>query len=856
MMQTPRSLKADELRKRTDPKSLGLSSTLEVGCLEALIGQERAVKSISFGLEVQNKGYNIFVVGDHGSGRTTYSLERIRNRAKTEKTPDDLIYVYNFKNPDEPLAITTPAGQGEKLADHLEDLVEELKNALSKAFENSQYEDAKAQLVKEFQEQVNSLMEELRSWASEKGFAIKRTPQGFVNIPLVEEQEEDQGSESPEGENETSEASKGNKKRGNGQPKKKEMQQQDFEALSDEEKKSLQETSEEVSQKTLEVLRDIRDKEKKLKEKIRELEAEICRTAIRPYLQETRDRFGATGKLGEWIDALTEDIIENFNLFVAAGRDDSGAEVDFSRYSVNVFVSNDPEAGAPVVWETNPTYYNLCGKIEYESRQGVLTTDFRKIISGAIHRANGGYLVLHAEEVLRNFMSWDALKRALRTQELAVENLGEQLGVIPVSSLRPQPVQLKTKVVLIGTPWLYYLLNIYDPEFQKLFKIKADFDTDMPRTSETERQMACFVGSYVTKEGHRHFTADGIAELIEWSSRLADHSGRMSTQFNKITEIIVEASAWAGTGEEEMVTAKHVRKALKEKTFRVNLIEERLRRAFSEKTIRIQTEGKLTGQINGLTIVDMRDHVFGHPVRITANVYMGTEGIVNIEREVKMTGPIHNKGLLILGSYLGKKYAQDMPLSLTARITFEQTYSGVEGDSASSTELYCLLSALSDVPLKQGIAVTGSVDQHGNVQPIGGVNEKIEGFFEYCRASGLTGDQGVIIPGRNVQNLMLGHDVIEAVNEGKFHIWPVETIDEGIEIMTGVAAGEPDENGCYPPDSIHGKAMSKLHNWMKKAARLKKDIETLGETCRSKNEEENDHQEDGEAEDNGSTGNR
>ncbi|MFP4482962.1 MAG: Lon protease family protein [Thermovirgaceae bacterium] len=853
-MQTLHSLKTEDLRKRTDPTSLGLSSTRDVGCLDALIGQERAVNSISFGLEVQNKGYNIFVVGDHGSGRTTYSLERIRNRAKTEKTPDDLIYVYNFKNPDEPLAITIPAGQGKKLADHLEDLVEELKNALSKAFENSQYEDAKAQLVKEFQEKVNSLMEELRSWASGKGFAIKRTPQGFVNIPLVDE-EEGQNKERADGETENNGTPMDDQKQESGQPKKKEMQQEDFEALSDEEKKSLQETSEEVSQKTLEVLRNIRDKEKKLKEKIRELEGEICRTAIQPYLQETKDRFGAEGELGEWIDALTEDIIENFNLFVAAARDESGAEVDFSRYSVNVFVSNDPESGAPVIWETNPTYYNLCGKIEYESRQGVLTTDFKKIIAGAIHRANGGYLVLHAEEILRNFMSWDALKRALRTQELAVENLGEQLGVIPVSSLRPQPVQLKTKVVLIGTPWLYHLLNIYDPEFQKLFKIKADFDVDMPRTPDTEQQMACFVGSYVTNEGHRHFTADGIAELIEWSSRLAGHSGRMSTQFNKITEIIVEASAWAGTEGKEMVDFGHVRKALKEKTFRVNLLEERLARAFSEKTIRIQTDGELTGQINGLTVVDMRDHAFGHPVRITANVYMGTEGIVNIEREVKMTGPIHNKGLLILGSYLGKKYAQDMPLSLTARITFEQTYSGVEGDSASSTELYCLLSALSDVPLKQGIAVTGSVDQHGNIQSIGGVNEKIEGFFEYCRIAGFTGKQGVLIPRQNIQNLMLGHDVIEAVKEGKFHIWPVGTIDEGIEILTGVPAGEPDENGCYPPDSIHGKAMSKLHGWMKKAARLRKDVEALGEACRSKGEEENGQEDNGQEEDNGSTGN-
>jgi len=821
-------LKIEDLRKRTNPDSLGLETTRDVECLDALIGQERAVKSISFGLEVQNKGYNIFVVGDHGSGRTTYSLERIRDRARSEKTPDDVIYVYNFKNPDEPLAINIPAGQGEKLASHLDDLVEELKSALSKAFENSQYEDAKAQLVKEFQEQVNTLMEELRTWAAEKGFAIKRTPQGFVNIPLVEEEK----SEADQQKNgiDSDEKDAGNS--GNGPGKKlKEMQQEDFEALSEEEKKALQEASEEVSQKTLEVLRKIRDKEKTLKEKIRDLEAEICRSAIRPYLQETKERFQAEGKLGEWIDALTEDIIENFNIFVAAARDDSGPEVDFSRYSVNVFVSNDPEAGAPVIWETNPTYYNLCGKIEYESRQGVLTTDFRKVVAGAIQRANGGYLVLHAEEVLRNFMSWDALKRALRTQELAVENLGEQLGMIPVSSLRPQPVQLRTKVVLIGTPWLYYLLNIYDPEVQKLFKIKADFDVDMPRTAETQKQMACFVSGYVTKEGHRHFSAEGIAELIEWSSRLAGHSERMSTQFNKITEVIVEASAWAGTEGEVTVGSRHVRKALKEKAFRVNLVEERLHRAFSEKTIRIQTHGERIGQINGLTVVDMRDHVFGHPVRITANVYMGSEGIVNIEREVKMTGPIHNKGLLILGSYLGKKYAQDMPLSLTARITFEQTYSGVEGDSASSTELYCLLSALSDVPLRQGIAVTGSVDQHGNIQPIGGVNEKIEGFFEYCKTSGLTGNQGVIIPKQNVKNLMLDHELITAAEEGKFNIWPVETIEEGIEILTGIPAGEPDEKGGYPEGTIHGKAMKKLRGWVKKAARLKKEVETMEESA-------------------------
>lgn len=808
-------LSIEKLRKRTNPADLGFETTRDIGGLETIIGQKRAVEAISFGLSVPNKGYNIFVVGSQGSGRTTYTLERVKERAKREKAPDDYLYAYNFKNPEEPVALSLPAGKGPELAKHMSDMIEELKNVLSKTFENNQYEDAKAQLVKNFQEEVNGLMEELREWALAKGFAIKRTPQGFVNIPVILDENSDSDSE----EQEDGASSNGK----NTKPKYKEMQQEDFEALSEEEQKDLQERSEAVSQKTLEVLRLIRDKEKKLKEEIKELESEICRTAIMPYMQELKEKFGYEGKLGDWFDALQEDIISNFSIFVAAARDDSVNEQDFDRYDLNIFVTNNPENGAPVIWETNPSYYNMAGKIEYESRQGVLATDFRKIISGAIQKANGGYLILQAEELLRNFMSWETLKRVIRTQQIRVENLGEQLGIIPVSSLRPEPIDIKLKVILIGSRLLYHLLNIYDPEFQKLFKIKADFDVDMPRDLENEKQMALFVGGFVQKEGLKHFSVDALAELIEWSSRLAGHSKKMSTQFNKICEVIVEASAWAKDA--EIVEREHVIKALQEKKFRANLVEERVFSAYRDGTIKIQTDGEVVGQINGLTVVDMGDYSFGHPVRITANTYMGSEGIVNIEREVKMTGPIHNKGLMILESYLGQKYAQDFPLSLSARITFEQTYSGIEGDSASSTELYCLLSSLSEVPLKQGIAVTGSVDQHGNIQPIGGVNEKIEGFFKYCKANGLTGEQGVIIPEQNVQHLMLDHEVVEAVALGKFHVWAVKSIDEGIELLTGVEAGIPDGNGCFPPESIHGKVMAKLRGWMEKAIKLKKDIE-------------------------------
>ena len=821
-------LPAEHLRKRTDPGSLGFETTLDVPCLEDLIGQERAVQAMTFGMGIKNSGYNIFVVGDHGSGRTTYSLERLKDQADSEPAPRDYIYAFNFSNPEEPLAIDLPTGQAKELASHLEELVEELKSTLSKAFENSQYEDAKAQLVKDFQEQVNRIMEELRSWAKEKGFVIKRTPQGFVNIPMIlkglEKSEEDDKAEEPEGgvaqEQETEPDPSSSEVPSNGREEMKEMMQEDFESLSEDQKKALQEISEEISQRTLEVLRKIRDLEKSLKERIKELESEISRAAIAPYLQETREKFGREGKIGEWLDALSEDIISNFNMFIAAARDE-GADVDFSRYLVNIFVTNDPEGGAPVVWETNPTYYNLCGKVEYESRQGMLTTEFRKIISGVIHRANGGYLVLQAEEILRNFMSWDALKRVLRTGELVIENLGEQLGVIPVSSLRPEAIPVDLKVVMIGTRYLYHLLMIYDPEFQKLFKIKADFDTDMPRDPETEKQMACFVAGYAKKEDLLPFSSDAVSELIEWSARLSGDSERMSTQFNRIAELVVESSAWASQANLDVVGAEQVRKALKEKTFRTNLVEEKIRRAFEQDSVRILTEGEVVGQINGLTVVDMRDHMFGHPVRITANVYMGAEGIVNIEREVKMTGPIHNKGLLILGSYLGRMFARDFPLSLTARITFEQTYGGIEGDSASSTELYCILSALAEVPLKQGVAVTGSVDQHGNIQPIGGVNEKIEGFFEYCRVRGLTGDQGVIIPKQNVRNLMLAHDVSDAVKTGKFNIWAVSSIDEGLLILTGTEPGKMEEKGGFTPGSIYSRVYTKLKGWYEKASKQK-----------------------------------
>ncbi|MDR1580481.1 MAG: AAA family ATPase [Synergistaceae bacterium] len=801
----------EKLRKRTDIASLGFATTEELECSEQLIGQTRAVSAISYALAVDRRGYNLFVVGAPGSGRTTYALREIKERAALMPSPDDWIYVYNFDEPGEPLAIKLPAGNGKKFASAVEDLVEDLKVNLGKAFDNSEYEDSKAALVKSFQESVGELMDSLRAYATEKNFSIKRTPQGFVNLPLVKEapaKPEDAPEETPEPEPEMMT---------------REMQPEEFEKLSEEEQSEIQKKSDDIAAHTLETLRTMREREKGLKEKIKTLDGEICRAAIQPILSELREKFPGDGKLAGWMDKMTEDIIDNYGMFVAAAREEN-SDIDFGRFTVNVFVSNDPEQGAPVIRETNPTYYNLVGKIEYESRQGYLYTDFHRIKAGALQKACGGYLLLEAENVLRQFMSWEALKRVLTSGELIVENLGEHLGYIPVASLRPQAIHVDVKVVMVGTYYLYYLLNIYDPEFQKIFKIKADFESDMPRDCDMENKMACVIAQFVRNGGNIPFTAPAVGEVIEWASRLVDDQERMSTQFNKISELLNEATVWAKIDSSKTVELGHVKRAMYERKRRSNLIEERYMRAFETGVVRIDTEGAVVGQINGLTVIDMVDYTFGHPVRISANVYMGEEGVVNIEREVKLTGPIHNKGLLTLSSYLGRMYASDMPISVTARIAFEQTYGGIEGDSASSTELYCLLSALSGVPLRQDIAVTGSVDQFGGIQPIGGVNEKIEGFFNYCKSRRLTGTQGVMVPAQNIRHLMLGDEVLNAVKEGLFTIWSVSSIDEGIEILTGIKAGKQGRGGHFTKGSIHERTKSCLKSWLERSAKLKRTL--------------------------------
>ena len=768
---------------------------------------------MEFGLAVNGRGYNIFIVGQPGSGRTTYVLERLKSVASSLPAPEDWLYLYNFAKPGEPLAFSVPAGKGSKLSDELDELLKDLKSVISRAFEQSQYEETKSKMIKDFQEKAGIIMDKLKARAEREHFSFKRTPQGFVSIPLINDKDE------------------------NGNDIVREMKPEEYEALEDKKQKKFQKASEKISQRTLSGMREIRNLEKKLKEEIAKLDAEICRGAISPIIDEIKVKYSDNQDLTAWFDAMADDVIENFAAFITASRDEN-SDVDFTRYQANLFVSNDPSKGAPVIWETNPTYYNLSGKVEYESHQGYLYTDFRRIISGAFHKANGGFLVLDAEKVLMNFMAWEAVKRVLRTGEATIENLGEQWGSIPVASLRPSAINLNLKIIMTGTEYIYQLLQYYDAEFAKIFKVKASFDYDMERNSSNEKKLARYVAEFVKRHNLKPFDASALSEIIEWAGREAEDQNLLSVETGRLRELLTEADAWT-TG--STVTRLDVIKAVEHRNYRLSLYRDKLTRAFRDGVIRVDTKGSQVGQINGLSVIDLNEYRFGHPSRITANVFMGQEGVVNIEREVKMTGPIHNKGLLILSSYLGRKYAQDMPLSLSAHITFEQNYSGIEGDSASSTELYCILSALSGLPLKQGIAVTGSVDQFGNVQPIGGVNEKIEGFYEYCKISGLTGEQGVMIPKSNERHLMLNDEVIEAVKNGKFSVWSVSDIDEGIEILTGVKAGRQKKDGSFNIKTVHGLVKARLKKMLADGLRLEKKFakKTAKKTRKSKHDTKN-----------------
>ena len=773
-----RLIPVDKLRWNCDPDLLGFETTAELPDFNDAIGQKRALRSIEFGLGVEGAGFNLYVSGETGTGRTSTIASILSKRAKGEPQPHDWVYVNNFKDSDSAISLDLPAGKGSELAADMKELIEAFRKDIPKALESSEYENRRAELLDSYQAASNDLFQGLEKASGKLGFSLQRTVSGLVIVPQKA------------GRNYT---------------------QEEYDALNEKKRQKLEKQGKELTEQLNEVLRQVREQEKITKDALAQADRDVGMSCLGHRLDPLREKYAELEKVLGYLDSVQEDILNTLEDFKPQsiqpqipGIKMRRQEPSFDRYQVTVLVDNKETDGAPVVFESNPTYNNLFGRIEHVMQYGgVAVTDFTMIRSGALHRANGGYLVIDAREVLINPFVWDSLKRCIRNNEIRIEDVLEQYRFMTMVSLKPEPVQMRAKIVLIGTPWIYYLLFHLDPDYRKFFKVKAEFDSRVARTPEIMHDYSLFVASHCRAEGLLPFDKSGVAALLEHTARMADDQGKLSSQFMEIADFIREISFWATRADRSIISGDDVRAAAEESLYRVNRIEERMQELYDDGTLMVDTSGAVVGQINGLSVIGLGDHTFGRPTRITAMAYTGQDGMVNIEREVKLSGPIHDKGVLILTGYLGGTFAGERPLSLSASICFEQSYDGIEGDSASSTELYALLSALSGVAIKQGIAVTGSVNQRGIVQPIGGVNHKIEGFFAVCRAQGLTGEQGVMIPKSNERHLMLHEDVIQAVAAGQFHIWSVETIKQGVEILTGTQAGQRGKNGKFTKGSVY-----------------------------------------------------
>jgi len=778
-------LKPEDLYRCCDLNAFRFNTTDDIGKFEGTIGQERALRSLDFGLGLTSKGFNIYVLGESGTGKMRTIRTLLNERASKEKIPNDWCYVYNFKDPDNPMSISIEPGKGVVFQKDMDTLIKALRVEIPKAFESKEYEKQRSKIVEEFQQKQKTLFTSLEEDAMAKGFAIRKAVTGLLIVPIKK----------------------------SGEP----LTEEEFAALDEKTRKKVEEMGRILQEKLDDVVRAVREAEKLVKEMLARLEREIALAAVGHFIEELKEKYKEYEKLVAYLEAVKEDILSNLDDFKTVEEQAPPLpfmrmpkpETSFVRYTVNVIVNNAECKGAPVVFESNPTYPNLFGRIEYKVQYGMALTDFSMIKAGSLHRANGGYIVINALDLLRNIFSYDALKRSIKNKEIKIEDVWEQYKLMSTTTLKPQPIPLDVKVILVGNPYIYYLLYNLDEEYKELFKVKVDFDSRMPRTPETIEKYAFFVASCQKEENLLPFDRGGVAKIVEYGSRLAEHQDKLSTKFSYIADLIREAHYWAKNAGSDLVKSEHVTKAIDEKTFRVNRIEERTREMMLEDTLIVETAGEKVGQVNGLAVLDLGDYSFGKPSRITAKTYTGKAGVVNIERETKMSGKIHEKAIMIISSYLGSKYATKKPISLSASITFEQLYEMVEGDSATCAELYALLSSISGVPLKQNIAVTGSMDQNGDVQPIGGVNEKIEGFFDLCRIRGLDG-HGVIIPKRNVKNLMLRQEVVDAVKEGKFFIYSIEKMEEGLEILTGMPAGELMEDGTYPEGTVNYLVMKRL----------------------------------------------
>jgi lon-related putative ATP-dependent protease len=781
-----RKLAPDDLYRRCGVEQFPFSTTDDITAAGGTIGQEKALRSLDFGLGVASKGFNIFALGESGTGKMATVKAMLLDKASKERVPPDWCYVYNFKDPDVPIAISIEAGKARLFQKDMEDFLKALKVDIPKAFESKEYEKQRSRIVEELQQKQGELFSKLDEEAKEKGFSVRRGMTGVLLLPIK-----------PDGEP---------------------LGPEEFSKLDEKTRKDLEKTGRTFQERLNEVFRAVRETEKFVQDMLAKLERAIAFDAVNPLIENLKVRHKGHEKIGAYLDAVREDILTHIEDFRVQEEPQSPVpvlrmpkqEVSFARFTVNVIVDNSETRGAPVLFESNPTYLNLFGRIEQKVMYGMALTDFTMIRAGSAHRANGGYLVLDALDVLRNPFCYDALKRAIKNEEIKIEDILEQYRLISTAALKPEAIPLDVKVILVGTPYLYYMLYNLDPEYNELFKVKADFDNRMERNQENTEKYAAFIAGCQKMEKLLPLDRTGVARVIEHGSRLADHQDRLSTRFSSVADLLREAHYWAKKDGFAFISAQHVEQAIQERVSRANRIEERLREATLEDVFIVNTEGTKVGQVNGLAVLDAGDYSFGKPSRISARTYVGKAGIVNIERETKMSGKIHEKAIFIVSSYLGSKYASRKPISLSAFITFEQLYDMVEGDSATCAEMYALLSSISGVPLKQTLAVTGSMDQNGEVQPIGGVNQKIEGFFDLCKARGLKGTHGVIIPSRNVKNLMLKPEILDAVKEGSFAVYAIEKMEEGLEILTGVPAGEMDEDGTYPENSINYLVMKRL----------------------------------------------
>ena len=787
-MKNKNELNYKNLKISCDPSIFKFKTTEELDNIETGIGQERGIRALEFGLNVDINGYNLYLEGPAGVGKTMYTKHYLDKISKKQKTPCDWCYIYNFENPNEPIALPLHAGQGKEFKEQMDAFIKDIKNDLKNTFNNEDFEKEKALISQTYEEKREALMVKLNKKSEKYGFQVKSAQNGIYMMPII-----------------------------NG----KAIEQEEFEKLDDETKQNFEDNSSIVQEQILQVISEIKNIEQESQKKLSEWQSNVALLTINAHINYIRSKFKRNKKISTFLENIKKDILKNIDYFLVEPQIETqqmpGPRPEppkpWENYRINLFIDNSAQEGAPVIMDSNYSYHNIFGKLEYENYYGSLKTDYTMLKPGLLHKANGGYIIFQAHDLIENSVCYEGLKKALRQKQLLIENTADPRSPMVMVSLKPEPIPLDLKVIIVGDEQIYQTLLAVDYDFRKLFKIKVEFEDSSDNTEENMNKLARFIHGFCEQEQLPHLDPSAVAKIMEYSSRLADNQDKLSTRFNDLAQIIGEAATWAKMKKSKIVTAEFVDMALSERANRIKKYDSMYTEMIKENTLLIDTTGAKVGQINGLTIMNIGDYMFGKPVKITATTYTGKNGVINIEREVDLSGSTHSKGVYILSGYLGEKFAQDIPLSLTASICFEQLYNGVDGDSASSTELYAILSSLSGIPINQSFAVTGSVNQKGEIQPIGGVNEKIEGFFQICKMRGLDGTHSVMIPIQNQKNLNLSNEVVDAVKNGLFHIYAISTIDEGIELLTGVPAGKKDSNGNFPAGTINYLAYEKLKKY-------------------------------------------